>query len=95
MDFDNYYKEYSKLHTRRANRYLHLVGNVVTLGFILFILQSSASLWWLLLSPLVVYPFAWSGHFFFGKNKPAAVSNPIKAKMADWKMMWDMIRGRM
>jgi len=41
-----------------------------------------------------VYPFAWSGHFFFEKNKPAAWSTPLKAKACDWKMMWDMLRGR-
>ena len=95
MDFESYYKEYLKLHTHWANRYLHIVGNVVTLCFILSLLQSSASWWWLLLSPLVVYPFAWCGHFFFEKNDPAAFSNPIRAKMAGWKMMWELVRGKL
>ena len=95
MDFNNYYKEYLKLHTHWANRYLHVVGNVVTLGFVLAVSQSSASYWWLLLAPFIVYPFAWSGHFFFEKNKPAAFSSPLYAKMSDWKMMWDITRGRL
>ena len=47
-----------------------------------------------LILPFVIYPFAWSGHFFFEKNKPAAFSNPIKAKICDWIMFRDMLLGR-
>jgi len=48
----------------------------------------------LLLTPFVVYPFAWSGHFFFEKNKPAAFSNPFWAKACDWVMLKDIITGK-
>jgi hypothetical protein len=48
----------------------------------------------LLLSPFVVYPFAWSGHYFFEKNKPAAFKNPLWAKLSDWVMLKDIIIGR-
>ena len=48
----------------------------------------------LLLTPFVVYPFAWSGHFFFEGNKPAAFSKPIWAKACDWVMFKDIILGR-
>jgi hypothetical protein len=48
----------------------------------------------LVLAPFVVYPFAWSGHFFFEHNKPAAFKNPVWAKASDWVMMYEMLRGR-
>jgi hypothetical protein len=48
----------------------------------------------LLLVPFIVYPFAWSGHFFFEKNKPAAFKHPVKAKICDWIMLFDIIRGK-
>jgi len=48
----------------------------------------------LLLTPFVVYPFAWSGHFFFEKNTPAAFSRPIWAKACDWVMLKDILTGR-
>ena len=48
----------------------------------------------LLLLQFIVYPFAWSGHFFFEKNKPAAFKHPIKAKICDWLMLFDIIRGK-
>jgi hypothetical protein len=55
----------------------------------------SLSKWvWLLLAPFVIYPFAWPGHFYFEKNKPAALSDPIKAKISDWVMLKDWILGR-
>jgi hypothetical protein len=48
----------------------------------------------LLLTPFIVYPFAWSGHYFFEKNQPAAFKDPIKAKISDWMMLWDILRGK-
>jgi len=48
----------------------------------------------LILTPFIVYPFAWSGHYFFEKNKPAAFKNPLWAKACDWVMLKDMILGK-
>ena len=48
----------------------------------------------LLLLPFVVYPFAWSGHFLFEHNKPAAFKNPWLAKLSDWRMLFDILRGK-
>ena len=55
----------------------------------------SHGVWPLLIAaPFVVYPFAWSGHYFFEKNEPAAFSSPIKAKISDWLMFRDILLGR-
>ena len=94
MNFEEYYKQYLSLHTKWSTRYLHLIGNISTLFFLLFVLISDISLFWLILTPFIVYPFAWSGHFFFEKNKPAAFSSPFYAKLSDWRMMWDLITRR-
>jgi len=48
----------------------------------------------LIFVPFVVYPFAWIGHIYFEKNKPAAWSNPIKAKICDWLMTKDILTGK-
>jgi hypothetical protein len=48
----------------------------------------------LVFAPFVVYPFAWTGHFFFEKNKPAAFSDPIKAKICDFLMFKDVLTGK-
>ena len=94
MTFDEYYNHYLTLHQNIWCRRLHIVGNIATLAYVVAI--ASLGLWWLLLgAPFVIYPFAWSGHFFFEKNKPAAWSDPLKAKASDWRMMWDTIRGKL
>ena len=93
MKFKDYYAYYLTLHQNIWCRRLHILGNIATLGLVINVVYTKAWLW-LLLTPFIIYPFAWSGHFLFEKNKPAAWTNPLKAKLCDWKMMWDMIRGR-
>lgn len=99
MDLKEYYKEYLKLHKNKNCRRMHVLGQFVTISFVIAV--SIAAYMYdakygilLLLSPFVVYPFAWFGHFYFEKNKPAAFSEPIKAKICDWKMLYDILRGK-
>ena len=88
-----YYKYYLTLHQNKTNRRLHVTGQLITISFILLVME--ARLWPLLLfAPFIIYPFAWSGHYFFEKNKPAAFSNPIMAKISDWIMLKDWFLGR-
>jgi len=93
MSFKEYYNYYLSLHKNKWSRRLHVVGQLFTIIFILFLVHIKA---WLLLlvAPFVVYPFAWSGHFFFEKNKPAAFNKPLWAKACDWLMFRDIILGK-
>ena len=88
-----YYKYYLTLHQNRACRRLHVMGQVATIGLLLYTVYSQSWLL-LLLAPFIVYPFAWVGHVFLEKNKPAAWSNPLWAKASDWMMLRDWILGR-
>ena len=93
MEFKEYYQHYLTLHKNKWNRRLHAIGQLMTLLFVALVVQEKQ---WLLLilTPFIVYPFAWSGHFFFEKNKPAAWSKPLWAKACDWVMLKDMIIGK-
>ncbi len=93
MNFKEYYKYYLSLHQNKWCRRLHVLGQVATISFVILVLKLKV---WplLLLAPFVVYPFAWSGHFFFEGNKPAAFSKPLWAKACDWVMLKDWITGR-
>ena len=96
MTFDDYYAEYLSKHRDPRSRTLHLAGNIATALFIVMVLTTGMSWWWLLLSPLVVYPFAVPGHYLFEGNKPAFLGmNPIYAKLSDLRMCWDMLNGRL
>ena len=93
MMFGEYYQYYLTLHQNKWNRRLHVLGQIETIVFIILCVQKAA--WPLLIfAPFVVYPFAWAGHFFFEKNKPAAWDHPVWAKACDWLMMRDIMLGK-
>ena len=94
MTFKQYYQHYLTLHQNKWCRRLHVLGQIATIMFISAVLYTQA---WLLLlaAPFVVYPFAWTGHYVFEKNEPAAFSKPIWAKACDWVMLKDIITGKL
>lgn len=47
----------------------------------------------LLFCPVFGYSFAWVGHFFFEKNKPATFKYPLFSLACDFIMYFDIIRG--
>ena len=93
MTFNEYYNYYLTLHQNKWCRRLHVLGQLATVGYIVAAISLG---WWfaLLFAPFVVYPFAWTGHFIFEKNEPAAFTRPLWAKACDWVMIKDMITGR-
>ena len=93
MSFKEYYQYYLTLHQNKICRRLHVLGQVATV--VTLVSATIFKIWLLLvLVPVVVYPFAWSGHYFFEKNKPAAFSKPLWAKACDWVMLKDILTGR-
>ena len=51
---------------------------------------------WFVLAGLVAgYVFAWVGHFFFEKNRPATFTYPLYSFMGDWVMWRDIVTGRL
>ena len=95
MSFKEYYLYYLSLHQNTVNRFLHFIGNMMTLLLVATIFVLDLSLWWFAATPFVVYPFAWIGHFFFEKNMPAAFTSPVRAKVCDWLMLFDEFRGKL
>jgi len=93
ITFWEYYEYYLTLHQNIWNRRLHFLGQVATISYVFSCVYFSFYLG-LILTPFIVYPFAWSGHFYFEKNKPAAFSRPLWAKACDWVMIKDMLTGK-
>ena len=44
--------------------------------------------------PIIGYGFAWIGHFFFEKNKPATFKYPLYSFIGDWVMLKDILIGK-
>lgn len=91
--FSEFYPFYLSEHSDRVNRRLHFVGSTLVLALVLFALLTQHWVW-LLAVPFAGYGFAWVGHFFFEKNKPATFSHPLYSFMGDWVMYKDILTGK-
>ena len=91
--FADFYPYYLSEHAHPVSRRLHFVGT--TIAALLLTLAISAQMPFLVPLALVQgYAFAWVGHFFFEKNKPATFRYPRYSLMGDWRMWFDMIKGK-
>jgi hypothetical protein len=91
--FREFYPFYLSEHANRTCRRLHFVGSLLVLA-IIFLAMATADARWLWLAPVAGYGFAWAGHFFFEKNRPATFSHPLYSLLGDWAMFWDILNRR-
>ncbi|MCW8090852.1 DUF962 domain-containing protein [Alteromonas sp. ASW11-130] len=91
--FSEFYPSYLNEHNHPTCRLLHFIGS--TLVLVVLIASLVTQRWGLLwLLPLIGYGFAWVGHFFFEKNKPATFRYPLYSFIGDWVMFKDILLGR-
>jgi hypothetical protein len=91
--FEAFWPRYVRDHSLPATRRLHCVGLVLAAPAFLAGLGHD---WrFLLLVPVIGYGFAWYGHFFIERNRPATFEYPLWSLMGDLRMFWLMLRGRM
>ena len=90
--FEAFYPYYIHEHSNRVCRRIHVVGSALVL--VAAALGLFVSAWWFLAMPLVGYGFAWVGHFFFEKNRPATFKYPFYSLLGDFAMYRDMLRGK-
>ena len=86
--FREFYPFYLGEHRNRTCRRLHFVGSSLALGFIVLAVKHSNP-WWVLAALLSGYAFAWLGHFFFEKNKPATFKYPFWSLISDFKLFFE------
>ena len=91
--FREFYPYYLAEHGSRTCRRLHFVGTSLVIGCLIMLLRSGNPAW-LGGALLCGYGFAWMGHFFFEKNKPATFKYPFYSLAGDWVMYKDMLVGK-
>jgi len=91
--FADFYPYYLQEHRDSTCRRLHFIGTTLV---ILIAATALLSANWLLLwvLPLAGYTFAWVGHFFFEKNRPATFKHPFYSLLGDFVMYKDMLTGK-
>ncbi len=91
--FTEFYPYYLTEHSNPTCRTLHFIGSWLVIGVIaLAVYRSHYTLLWFI--PVVGYGFAWIGHFFYEKNKPATFKYPLYSLIGDWVMFKDILIGK-
>jgi len=91
--FQEFYPYYLSEHKLRVNKVLHVIGSLT--GFFFLIYTLCIEEYKLIpISFLFGYMFAWIGHFFFEKNKPATFKYPFYSFLGDWVMLKDIFLGK-
>ena len=91
--YEEFYKFYLKQHSNKTCRLLHFIGTTIVFALIITALYHyNLKLLWFV--PISGYGFAWVGHFFFEKNKPATFKYPLWSLISDFKMFFDIMFGK-
>jgi hypothetical protein len=91
--FREFYPFYLTEHVNPTSRRLHVIGT--TLVIMLLVAAVVALDWRLVIAaPVVGYGFAWAGHFFFEKNKPATFKYPGFSLMGDFRLWYETVTGQ-
>jgi len=92
--FEEFWPFYVSQHLNPVNRRLHFYGTA--LGLALGASAIAARAPWLAGAGLVAgYGFAWIGHYFHEKNRPATFAHPLLSIRGDLRMFWLTLRGEM
>jgi len=83
--YREFWPVYLSEHSNPVNRWLHFVGTTIALVFVVaaVVMVDGGFLLGALFSG---YGFAWFGHFFVEKNRPATFKYPIWSFISDWRM---------
>ena len=91
--FRSFYPYYLTEHSDRTNRILHFCGTALLFGCLAAGIILGMP--WLFIGvPLLGYGFAWVGHFFIEKNKPATFTYPLYSLASDFVMFWHILTGQ-
>ncbi len=92
--FSEFYPHYLAEHSNATSRRLHFVGTSLAIVFVTYAF-ATLNPWLLLAVPVAGYGFAWVGHFFFERNRPATFKHPLYSLMGDFAMFRDLITGKL
>lgn len=88
-----FYPFYKSEHQNPTSRVLHFIGTgLVILSLFLFLVTLDYR--YAVAIPFLGYGFAWVGHFFFEKNKPATFQYPGYSLASDFILFWELLTGK-
>jgi hypothetical protein len=91
--YEEFWPFYVSQHRHPVNQALHFTGTTLVLACLAAAVIVAPL--WLAVSPLAGYGFAWIGHFFFERNRPATFTYPLWSLRADFRMYRKIWLGQM
>ena len=91
--FKAFYPYYLKEHSNKTCRLLHVIGTTIVFALAFTAIYHKIPKLWMLV-PIAGYGFAWVGHYFFEKNKPATFKYPLWSLRSDFKMYFQILSGK-
>ena len=76
-----------------GTRISHFIGTTLFFLFAIYAIVTMQFLF-LLFGVLSAYAFAWIGHFFIEKNKPATFKYPWMSLKGDFKLYFEILAGK-
>jgi hypothetical protein len=91
--FWSFYPYYLTEHSDAVNRALHFCGTALLIACLAA--GAVTGKWYFFaIIPFLGYGFAWAGHFFIEKNKPATFTYPLWSLGSDFVMFWHILTGQ-
>lgn len=91
--YNEFYIFYLSEHSNKTCRLLHFIGTTLVFLLAFLAIYMDKPLLWIFV-PIVGYGFAWFGHLFFEKNKPATFQYPLWSLASDFKMYFHILIGK-
>ena len=91
--FNDFYPYYLSEHSKRGTKLFHFIGTSLVLISLIFSISFNNFIYFFLI-PIFGYGFAWAGHFFIEKNKPATFKYPLYSLCGDFLMFWHILTGK-
>lgn len=92
--FKEFWGVYVLAHQDKKNQALHFIATLLTFVFA-GVFAVTHMFIFLALIPVFSYSLAWIGHFLHERNKPLTWKHPIFSLIADYKMFFMLILGRL
>jgi hypothetical protein len=92
-NFNDFYPYYLSEHSNKTTKLLHFIGTTIAI-YLYARFFMTFNFMYLLYSLLAGYGFAWIGHFFVEKNKPATFKYPFWSFIGDHKMYFEILQGK-
>jgi len=92
--YREFWPYYLREHGKRETRALHFLGTALAIA--LFAAAAYYYDWTLAFGAVISgYLFAWIGHFFVERNRPATFTYPLWSLISDFRMFFTFLAGRL